>query len=206
MNWKEFLKPDKRKIVLTAFWIIILIILKTLVFSYSCMFCDVVISAFILNLITSYLLSCLVVWIHDKKVLRNWAWIIVVFIIIVFIFSILYFLFCCGGLGSSLTSPTIPATELSVMAMQFRIEDAKYYTDGWVNATIRNIGVVNFDVGKLAVYVDGVLSIYAPNATGNYLSPGQTITLNITNGKAACSKVLVITLESGLQDSRTISC
>jgi archaellum component FlaF (FlaF/FlaG flagellin family) len=133
--------------------------------------------------------------------------IILILMIVVALSALAYTWF--SGIFSSLTTTTSNATSqaTTAMAMQFRIETAKWYTPKWVNATLRNIGTVNFDIGKLAVYVDGVLSIYAPNATGTYLTPGQTITINITNATAACpNEVLSISLESGLQDSRTISC
>ena len=131
--------------------------------------------------------------------------IILILMIVVALSALAYTWF--SGIFSSLTTTTSNATSqaTTAMAMQFRIEAAKSMNSANVSATIRNIGTVNLDVGKLGVYVDGMLSSYAPNAT--MLNPGQTITLNITNATAACpNKVLAITLESGLQDSRTISC
>ncbi len=131
--------------------------------------------------------------------------IILILMIVVALAALAYTWF--SGIFSSITTSTSNATSqaTTAMAMQFRIEAAKSYGGSSTNATIRNIGTVNFDVGKLGVYIDGQLSSYVPNAT--MLSPGQTITLNITNTTPACpNKILKITLESGLEDSRTISC
>ncbi len=134
--------------------------------------------------------------------------IILILMIVVALSALAYTWF--SGIFTSLTTTTSNATSTATtaMAMQFRIEAARVANSQNVSATIRNIGTVNFDVGKLGVYVDGQLSVYSPNATGiNYVTPGQTATINITNTTAACpNKVLAITLESGLQDSRTISC
>jgi FlaG/FlaF family flagellin (archaellin) len=132
--------------------------------------------------------------------------IILILMIVVALSALAYTWF--SGIFTSLTTTTSNATSqaTTAMAMQFRIEAAKFYGGSSTNATIRNIGTVNFDAGKLGIYIDGMLSSYVPNAT-NMLNPGQTITLNITNGTAACpNKILKITLESGLEDSRTISC
>jgi archaellum component FlaF (FlaF/FlaG flagellin family) len=136
--------------------------------------------------------------------------IILILMIVVALSALAYTWF--SGIFTSLTTTTSNATSqaTTAMAMQFRIEAAKSYGGGGgtgsVNATIRNIGTVNFDVGKLGIYIDGMLSSYVPIAS-YALPPGQVITLNITNATAACpNKVLAITLESGLQDSRTISC
>jgi len=134
--------------------------------------------------------------------------IILILMIVVALSALAYTWF--SGIFTSLTATTSNATSqaTTAMAMQFRIETAKFYGGNSTNATIRNIGTVNFDVGKLGVYVDGQLSIYAPNIS-YMLPPGWTITLNITNTtptQACPNKVLAITLESGLQDSRIISC
>jgi len=197
MSWKRFLKPNKRKIILIAFWVIILIILKTLVFSYSCMFCGVVISAFILNLITSYLISCLVVWIHDKKVLRNWAWIIAVFIIIVFIISILYFLFYIEG---ALIGTSTPVTQV-VYAVSFEIPSANY-SNGRVIATIKNTGYVDIKIED--AFVGGVLSKI--DSTIYAIKPNEMATISVLNASEACGSILAIRLEVGLEYSRVISC
>lgn len=112
-----------------------------------------------------------------------------------------------GSLTTSATNATTTAT--TAMGMQVRIEAAKINstTAGkGVNATIRNIGTVDIDVSKLGVYIDGSLcSTYNPN-TGK-LTPSLTATLQITNTTAACTnKVLKITLESGFEDYKTITC
>jgi len=132
--------------------------------------------------------------------------IILILMIVVALSALAYTWF--SGIFTSLTATTSNATSqaTTAMAMQFRIEAARSANSANVSATIRNIGTVNFDVGKLGVYIDGSLSAYGPN-TSYMLPPGQTITFNITNGTAACpNKILKITLESGLEDSRAISC
>jgi hypothetical protein len=83
MNWKEFLKPDWRKIVLTV--ILMFIPLPMYVDTFcSCysppcqcpkkiMFYPLLLSLGIglltlpIDLVISYLLSCLIVWIYDKR-------------------------------------------------------------------------------------------------------------------------------------------
>ena len=135
--------------------------------------------------------------------------IILILMIVVALAALAYTWF--SSIFSSLTTTTSNATSTATtsMAMEFRIETAKFYGGSFTNATIRNIGTVNFDVGKLGVYIDGTLSSYTNNTSGNYLSPGLTATINITNStptQACPNKVLLITLENGLQDSRTISC
>jgi FlaG/FlaF family flagellin (archaellin) len=132
--------------------------------------------------------------------------IILILMIVVALSALAYTWF--SGIFTSITTTTsnATATATTAMAMQFRIEAAKFYGGNFTNATIRNIGTVNFDVGRLGVYIDGVMSSYTPNSS-YLLPPGQIFTLNVTNATAACpNKVLAITLESGLQDSRTISC
>ena len=78
MNWKEFLKPDWRKIVIT----ILLMILPTIFIKgitdifHSCpvgmINCPPLFDwesfmvMFTISLIITYLLSCLIVWIYDK--------------------------------------------------------------------------------------------------------------------------------------------
>jgi len=78
MNWKQFLKPDWRKIVLT----ILLMILPTIFIKgitsilHSCPVGTIncpplfdwesFVVMFTISLIITYLLSCLIVWIYDK--------------------------------------------------------------------------------------------------------------------------------------------
>jgi hypothetical protein len=143
---------------------------------------------------------------------KKWSIIMVVILIIISIFVVYNVYFETVWIMGVRTSPEPGRFNIShEMTMKFRIEAAKYYTGGWVNATIRNIGTLKFDVGKLGAYVDEPVgetpSVYSPNTTGNYLIPGQTININITNGTAACpNKTLIIVLESGLEESKTISC
>jgi flagellin-like protein len=98
------------------------------------------------------------------------------------------------------------STATTALGMQMRIEAAKYISGNNVSATIRNTGTVDIDLSKLGTYVDGSLSYpYTPNTSR--LSPGYTVNINITNKTRACfNKILKITLDSGYEDYRTISC
>jgi flagellin-like protein len=109
-----------------------------------------------------------------------------------------------NNLMTSATSATQAAT--NKIGIKARIEVAQFYSPNWVNATIRNIGTVNIDMAKLGIFVDSVLStVYNPN-TG-MLTPGSTVTINITNATPACTgKVLEISFESGFEDYETIAC
>ncbi len=109
-----------------------------------------------------------------------------------------------AGLTTSVTNATTTAT--TAMGMQIRIEAARFYPNTFVNATIRNTGTVDFNVGRLGIYIDGDLEpTYEPD-TGT-IAPGDTITINITNTTAACpNKVLKISIETGLEDYKTITC
>lgn len=89
MNWKEFLKPDWRKIVIFVILFVMLIIIANLyppklipswlenlniifyfpdffIFEILKLSISTVIFLFILDLIYWYLLSCLIVWVYDK--------------------------------------------------------------------------------------------------------------------------------------------
>jgi flagellin-like protein len=111
------------------------------------------------------------------------------------------------GIIGTVTMANTNATSTATTALgtQMRIEAAKY-TAGYVNATMRNTGTVDIDLSKLGTYVDGSLSYpYTPNTSK--LSPGYTVNIRITNKTLACdNKILKITLDSGYEDYRTISC
>ncbi len=116
----------------------------------------------------------------------------------------LWFFEITNTLENSVTNATESAT--SRIGTQGRIGVARFYPSTWVNATIRNIGTVDIDLSKLGIFIDGVLSTtYTPN-TGK-LTPGSTITINITNTTAACTdKILKISFPSSIEDYKTISC
>ena len=131
--------------------------------------------------------------------------IILILMIVIALAALAYTWFT--GIFSSLTTSATNATTTATtaMGMQIRIEAAKNY-GSYVNATIRNIGTVDIDQSKFGVYIDGSLCpTYDPN-TGK-ISPGFTTTINITNTTAACpNKVLKISIETGLEDYKTITC
>jgi membrane protein implicated in regulation of membrane protease activity len=81
MNWKQFLKPDWRKMVLFVILLILSLlyewpctrssVCRGLIFSYATKFFlsdnyDILWVQFVLNIVIWYLLSCLIVWIYDK--------------------------------------------------------------------------------------------------------------------------------------------
>ncbi len=108
------------------------------------------------------------------------------------------------------TTSNATATATTKLGMKANIEVAKFYPGAYplnyVNATIRNSGTMNLDIGKLGVYINGVFCpTYVPNS--GKISPGYTATISITNATPACpDKVLKVTIESGLEDYKTITC
>ena len=114
-----------------------------------------------------------------------------------------------NGIVTTVTEANTNATSTATSALgtQMRIEAARYDSvKRLVNVTMRNIGTVDIDLSKLGTYVDGSFcATYTPN-TGR-LTPGDTRSIGITNTTAACkNKVVKITLDSGFEDYRTISC
>ena len=109
-----------------------------------------------------------------------------------------------GGLTASTNNATTNA--MTTQNTKMRIEAVKYYPGIGVNTTIRNIGTMNIDISKLGIYVDGSLCpAYNPNS--GTLGPGLTKSINIVNTTAACYyKVLKITLETGFEDYKYITC
>ena len=109
VNWKDFLKPDWRKIVLTI--IILIIAFLNLIQSmrgvctrthYNKFLCDLSMAFiqspyhFILSIVIFYVISCLIVWIYEKyrskKTSRKQTWIIIFIILIMLFFILLPFL------------------------------------------------------------------------------------------------------------------
>jgi len=135
--------------------------------------------------------------------------IILILMIVIALAALAYTWF--SGIFSTLTNSATNATTTATtaMGMQIQIEAAKYYTGGpgSVNTTIRNTGTVDFDTTRLAIYIDGSLCpTYAAVPSGK-IPVGSTTTINITNTTNACpNKALKITLESGLEDYKTITC
>jgi FlaG/FlaF family flagellin (archaellin) len=136
--------------------------------------------------------------------------IILILMIVVALSALAYTWF--SGIFSNLTNTASNATNTATnaMGMQINIEAAKYYGAApiGVNATIRNTGTINIDSTKVSTYIDGVLSTVNTGGitpTGP-IAPGATATFNIAATAASCNKQVKITLESGLEDYRTISC
>jgi len=106
-----------------------------------------------------------------------------------------------GTVGTSVTTTT------NAMATQFRIEAARYdSTYVGTNVTIRNTGTQNINVSKSSTYIGGKYETFS-GVTTTTLTPGNVATIyKITNSSAACSAIISVTIETGISDSRTISC
>ncbi len=150
--------------------------------------------------------------------------IILILMIVIALAALAYTWF--SGIFASLTGTASVAVSQTTGAMgtQFRIEAAKYTGSNlWnVNVTVRNIGTQNFNPNKTAIYIGGSPANYAgicvigtgcsATTMTNLPSQATAIFYNVTNatGVLACTAsggaIVGITIETGLQDSRTISC
>jgi len=137
--------------------------------------------------------------------------IILILMIVIALAALAYTWF--SGIFASLTSTagTAVTTTTGAMATQFTIEAAKYggSVATGVNATIRNTGTTSFDASKAVAYVGGSLSPKQGPASTTTLTSGMTSVLwNISNqSPITCgTTVLTITIETGLSNSRSISC
>jgi flagellin-like protein len=146
--------------------------------------------------------------------------IILILMIVIALAALAYTWF--SGIFASLTSTagTAVTTTTSAMATQFRIEAAKFtatgcvpsYVSPWngcLNVTIRNTGTQGFNVSKTVTYVGGANSPILGTIPTGSLTGGQTsVIYNISNQTTiSCgSTVLTITIETGLSDSRSITC
>jgi len=136
---------------------------------------------------------------------------IILILMIVVALAALAYTWFTGIFASLTTSATnATATATTAMGMQIRIEAAKFYDTPYnhVNATIRNTGTIEIDPSKFGVYIDGSLSPDYEYYPPGKISPGSTTTIMVNNTtSAACpNKVLKITIESGLEDYKTITC
>jgi len=137
--------------------------------------------------------------------------IILILMIVIALAALAYTWF--SGIFASMTGTagTAVTTTTQAMATQFRIESAKYYATGTLtNVTIRNIGTQSFDLSKAVPYVGGLIySTKGGPSTTTTLTSGSTgIIYNIVaQGAVTCGTTTVtITIETGLTDTRVISC
>jgi len=133
--------------------------------------------------------------------------IILILMIVVALAALAYTWFT--GIFASLTRSASNATTTATtaMGMQIRIEAAKYYPGVGVNATIRNTGTIDIDPNKFGVYIDGSLHTTYDSEPSTKMSAGDTVTINMTNNTDACpNKVLKVSIETGLEDYKTITC
>lgn len=92
----------------------------------------------------------------------------------------------------------------------FKIEAAKNTTPApgaTIKVSIRNIGTVDIDMSKIAVYLDGTQQDPG-DLEGNtgILSPDYVKSFNITNIADPCDRVLQVTVPAGASDVTTTTC
>jgi len=138
--------------------------------------------------------------------------IILILMIVIALSALAYTWF--SGIFASLTSTagTAVTTTTSAMTTQFRIEAARYggSVATGTNVTIRNTGTTNINGSLTVAYIGGQASSYAGIATGgaNIAQYGTAVIYNIANlTPIVCGTTAVmVTIGTGLTDSRTISC
>ena len=133
--------------------------------------------------------------------------IILILMIVIALASLAYTWF--SGIFSSLTNTASNATTTATtaMGMQVIIEAAKYYANDNVTVTLRNTGTVDVDPQRISGYVDGNLGVIGGYSSTAKVSPGGTVTFNISNTTAACSgKNVKTTLETGFEEYHSITC
>jgi FlaG/FlaF family flagellin (archaellin) len=113
------------------------------------------------------------------------------------------------------TTETAVTTTTTAMGVQFRLESAKFNqigATGYVNFTIRNTGSQDFDANKTAAYIAGVpctdikLLDCTPTCTDGILVPGGIASISAKNETTACGRALKVTVETGLSDTKDITC
>ena len=141
--------------------------------------------------------------------------IILILMIVIALAALAYTWF--SGIFASLTSTagTAVTSTTSAMNTQFRIEAARY--GGTVatgtNVTIRNTGTTSINGTLTAVYIVGQFATYQGISGTNPIPQyGTLVIYNISNSTtgaytgAVCGNTVMITIGTGLTDSRTISC
>ena len=141
--------------------------------------------------------------------------IILILMIVIALAALAYTWF--SGIFATMTQQagTAVTTTTGAMGTRFKIEAARNISSGplwYVNITIRNIGTVNINLSLLTAYVDGanVPVIYSaippPYPILTPQSASGQIPINTTNVGNPCDKILMLTIATGLSDSRKISC
>jgi flagellin-like protein len=89
----------------------------------------------------------------------------------------------------------------------FKIEAAKNITVDMIKVSMRNIGTVEIDMSKIAVYLDGIQQDSA-NLEGDAgtLAVDDVKSFNITNVANPCDRVLQVTVPAGASDATTTVC
>jgi FlaG/FlaF family flagellin (archaellin) len=138
--------------------------------------------------------------------------IILILMIVIALSALAYTWF--SGIFASLTgtASTAVTSTTNAMTTQFRIEAAKF--SGSVatgtNVTIRNIGTQSFNGSSVAPYIGGQYSSYTgiTSGTANILQGGSAVIYAIINQTPIIcgTTTVMVTIGTGLTDSRTISC
>ncbi len=141
---------------------------------------------------------------------------IVLILMIVVALAALAYTWFTGIFGTiTATTQTAVTTTTTAMGVQFRVESAKFNKiggTGYVNFTIRNTGSQDFNASKSAAYIAGTpctdikLLSCNPTCTNGVLVVGGTATLSVQNQTEACGRALKVTIETGLSDTKDISC
>jgi hypothetical protein len=97
---------------------------------------------------------------------------------------------------------TITGTQKQ-LGTKFSIEAATNTTNDTVSVSIRNTGTYDIDLDKVATYITDDLK---DNTASGTLAAGSVYTFNITNITSPCNKVLRITVETGADDTTSITC
>jgi len=95
----------------------------------------------------------------------------------------------------------------TAIGTSFKIEAAKNTSVDTIKVSMRNIGTVEIDMSKIAVYLDGIQQDPV-NLVGNTgtLSPDYVKGFNITNVASPCNRVLQVTVPTGATDVTTTTC
>jgi hypothetical protein len=114
-----------------------------------------------------------------------------------------------SGIFSSLTATagTSVTQTTGAMATQFKVESAKNTSAVAVTAVIRNVGTGTIDLTKVAAYLDGGPIVITGGNAGT-LAPGgtQQIVVTVPASPVVCARTLMISIGTGLSDSKGVVC
>jgi len=133
--------------------------------------------------------------------------IILILMIVVSLAALAYVWFMTVFTTLTGTAGETAAGAEKAIGTSFKIEAAKNTTSTVVKVSMRNIGIVDIDMSKIAVYLDGIQQDPG-NLEGNteILSPDYVKSFNITNVANPCNRVLQVTVPAGASDVTTTTC